>query len=171
MMQIFSILTFLQVRRSCGLIHLLKLAIWASSPHILLSVWLLVLLVINSIMEVSYVELLIAYQSSGLWHRSVNFAAFNGQEVMTSVHLFFLPVELIFVVWEKSWNLHLRRGEILSMIVLLWCVLSSVKQCGALWFCDSEVLPLILLFLSVFCGWDEGLVSAERGYGERGAFL
>jgi hypothetical protein len=24
------------------------------------------------------------------------------------------------------------------MIVLLWCVLSSVKQCGALWFCESE---------------------------------
>jgi hypothetical protein len=35
-------------------------------PHILLSVWHLVLLVINSIMEISYVALLIAHQSSGL---------------------------------------------------------------------------------------------------------
>jgi hypothetical protein len=34
------------------------------NPHILLSVWL----VINSIMEVSYVALLIAHQSSGLRH-------------------------------------------------------------------------------------------------------
>jgi len=167
MMQIFSILTFLQVRRSCGLIHLLKLAIWASSPHILLSVWLLVLLVINSIMEVSYVELLIAYQSSGLWHRSVNFAAFNGQEVMTSVHLFFLPVELIFVVWEKSWNLHLRCGEILSMIVLLWCVLSSVKQCGALilWFWGFATHPVVFIRV-LWLGWGT-CFCWKRLWGER----
>ncbi len=172
MRQIISILTFLQLRGSCGLIHLLKLVNWASTPHILLSVWHLVLLVINSIMEVSYVALLIAHQSSGLWHRSVNFAACIGQEVTTRTMFSCCSFCLWnwFLLWEESWNLRLRCGEILSMIVLLWCVLSSVKQCGALWFCDSEVLPLILLFLSVFCGWDEGLVSAERGYGERGAF-
>jgi hypothetical protein len=128
MMQIFSILTFLQIRGSCGLIHLLKLVIWASTPHILLSVWHLVLLVINSIMEISYVALLIAHQSSGLRHWSVNFAASNGQEVTTRTMFSCCS----FCLW--NWFLLCER----RVGICIWDV---VRFCQ--WLCCSGVCFLL----------------------------